>query len=255
MRMRSELIGIVDQDFAEDAHFCMPNAATTQKPFDCQAALVNWERAWSDAKKHWCCENELLGCRPLKSGVTMCEGQGYTMQQCSFVGCCIFNTTSNQCTSAVGKKVCYPEFNIRSNAGYCLSSKTTEEGILRRQEKIFVVSCNISDIFEEWTPTRTGQIENPAGFCLDAGDQTPGAAILAKECSRTDPPKPSQILDYDHKTHQLQTPSGLCLSSTFRGIVTKVEIILDICNKGEEMQWWTVYQANFAERSRRSRRK
>jgi len=31
-------------------------------PFDCGAALSNWEAAWSDAKKSWCCVHTSLGC-------------------------------------------------------------------------------------------------------------------------------------------------------------------------------------------------
>lgn len=36
--------------------------ASEEKPFDCQAALGNWEAAWADAKKSWCCEHERVGC-------------------------------------------------------------------------------------------------------------------------------------------------------------------------------------------------
>jgi len=32
------------------------------EPFDCQAGLWNWEKAWSVEKKHWCCDHHNQGC-------------------------------------------------------------------------------------------------------------------------------------------------------------------------------------------------
>jgi len=36
--------------------------ATAEEAYDCQAALRNWEAEWSEEKKIWCCQHELLGC-------------------------------------------------------------------------------------------------------------------------------------------------------------------------------------------------
>ena len=38
------------------------SAAVGKDPYDCNAALNNFFRAWSPAKKHWCCSNRLKGC-------------------------------------------------------------------------------------------------------------------------------------------------------------------------------------------------
>jgi hypothetical protein len=35
------------------------------EPFDCHAALGNFCRAWSPAKKVWCCNNKQKGCQCL----------------------------------------------------------------------------------------------------------------------------------------------------------------------------------------------
>ena len=37
-------------------------AAVGKDPYDCNAALNNFFRAWSPAKKQWCCSNRLKGC-------------------------------------------------------------------------------------------------------------------------------------------------------------------------------------------------
>ena len=37
-------------------------ALATSAPYDCNAALKNFFRAWSPAKKHWCCRHEGKGC-------------------------------------------------------------------------------------------------------------------------------------------------------------------------------------------------
>lgn len=36
--------------------------ATTSEPFDCEAGYWNWEKGWSDSKKHWCCDFQNRGC-------------------------------------------------------------------------------------------------------------------------------------------------------------------------------------------------
>lgn len=38
------------------------NSTTTEFEFNCVAAFSNWQKAWSDDKKKWCCENQGLGC-------------------------------------------------------------------------------------------------------------------------------------------------------------------------------------------------
>jgi hypothetical protein len=35
---------------------------TTSEPFDCEAGYWNWEKGWSDSKKHWCCDIKSRGC-------------------------------------------------------------------------------------------------------------------------------------------------------------------------------------------------
>eukprot|EP00930_Biecheleria_cincta_P100775 TRINITY_DN923_c0_g1_i10.p1 TRINITY_DN923_c0_g1~~TRINITY_DN923_c0_g1_i10.p1 ORF type:complete len:593 (+),score=99.63 TRINITY_DN923_c0_g1_i10:49-1779(+) len=36
--------------------------ASTSEPFDCEAGYWNWEKGWSIAKKHWCCDYKSRGC-------------------------------------------------------------------------------------------------------------------------------------------------------------------------------------------------
>ena len=36
--------------------------ASTSEPFDCEAGYWNWEKGWSAAKKHWCCDFKSRGC-------------------------------------------------------------------------------------------------------------------------------------------------------------------------------------------------
>lgn len=225
---------------------------TTVKPFNCQVALDNWERAWSTVKKHWCCANERLGCQPKLTGVDHCENQKYNREQCSFVGCCLFNETSNECQSAVGDKVCYPLFNIRSSEGYCLRSKSDDLGLGDIPVEVF--KCDASDVLEEWSPTPTGQIENPIGFCLEAAEPKNGAvSIVAKECSRSSPPIQKQILIYSQGSSQFKTQGDLCLTVVLGqdGHVDgagrpQKEVHLKECSRVDTMQQWRVYQAQFA---------
>ncbi|CAJ1393551.1 unnamed protein product [Effrenium voratum] len=45
-----------------EAAGCDMGHVGTSKPFDCNAALNNFFRAWSPPKKHWCCTTEGKGC-------------------------------------------------------------------------------------------------------------------------------------------------------------------------------------------------
>merc|ERR1740121_2274000 len=156
------------------------------------------------------------------------------------VGCCRFDSGSEQCLSAVGSKVCFPEFNIRSSGGYCLRT----EGDPKRDPAlpVDVVECDAAKIDQEWTPTQTGQIMNPMGFCLEEEE---GAAankkIVAKNCTST----VNQILAYQQDTRQFksQEQDGRCLSVEHK---TKGKVTLQTCllksNPDIIMQQWHVSQ-------------
>mmetsp|Transcript_74079 Transcript_74079/g.176671 ORF Transcript_74079/g.176671 Transcript_74079/m.176671 type:complete len:841 (+) Transcript_74079:80-2602(+) len=46
------------------------------EPFDCQAALGNWCRAWSPNKKVWCCNSKKLGCQTMDAPPNCDAGAG-----------------------------------------------------------------------------------------------------------------------------------------------------------------------------------
>jgi len=50
------------QVFLISTYLVVPSAASTPKPYDCDAGSWNWEKGWSQDKKGWCCANEQVGC-------------------------------------------------------------------------------------------------------------------------------------------------------------------------------------------------
>merc|ERR1712039_679745 len=46
---------------------------------DCQAAFENWNDAWSDAQKDWCCTHQRLGCA--ESSISEVGVDGFDCQQ------------------------------------------------------------------------------------------------------------------------------------------------------------------------------
>lgn len=65
------------------------------KPFDCHAALQNWDARWSSKKKAWCCKHEMKGC-----GDSFCDNleelHRWTKSKKAF--CC--RTEGNGCTGS-----------------------------------------------------------------------------------------------------------------------------------------------------------
>lgn len=178
--------------FIGHTKICMKDAATTTKPFDCLAALDNWERAWSVAKKHWCCRNERKGCVPKGTGTELCEGHGFDMQQCGMVGCCQFDVASMQCTSAVQDEICLPNSHITAFNGLCIGVVESADTNMAQLQP-----CRDTRANQYWSLNDVNQIQSPTNLCLEV---TLGLRLLAKPCSDASSVKHEQVLEFDQGT-------------------------------------------------------
>lgn len=97
---------------------------------DCNIGFNNSKFGWTRAKKTWCCRRRGIGCdqsgqmdlngseptRPPQhwdvSGAQICEGHGFSERACISIGCCLFDTSTRICYSAVAKQACLPSRSI-----------------------------------------------------------------------------------------------------------------------------------------------
>jgi len=218
------------------AKVCIEDAATTRKPFDCLAALDNWEQAWSGKKKSWCCEHEDRGCIADSTGHQMCEGKGYDFQQCGMVGCCEFDMENMECRSAIEDQACFPEFSIRSHDGLCVGvdsdAPSTEEhgGLLAK-----LLKCDPADSRQVWRPASNKQIGSPTGFCLEVPDpQAANTLLRVSRCAMQIETPVKQQLEYVQGQLKVGN-TNLCLTSKDSPSVTAVQ-----CDQFALKQKWAV---------------
>lgn len=223
-----------ESKFKDGAKICIPDSATTAVPFDCLAAFDNWEEAWSDSKKEWCCENEDRGCVAESTGRDLCEGQGFDFQQCALVGCCRFDMASMECKSAVADEACYPQFHIRSVDGSCVGAERDETGLDKMVGKL--MSCNHKDLRQFWRPDVSKQIGSPTGFCLEVAQRQVGSHLSVARCASTVPPPESQQLVWSGRQIKVGS-SELCLSAD-----TEVSELISVavCDDADRTQAWDV---------------
>merc|ERR1712176_269350 len=107
----------------------------------------------------------------------------------------------------------------------------------------------MGNVEEEWSPTPIGQIENPMGFCLEAVRADDNSiVVVAKICSKTNPPPASQHLIYEQQTGHFKTSmdsQDLCLTVVLPEAEDrdgKKRASLEECSNSELMQMWKVYQ-------------
>lgn len=117
----------------------------TSATFDCAAEFDNYQAAWSNSKKLWCCLRQSVACDEAEaqvgnltnvttghlhlcesgancstmnksafvSGRRMCEDHGWTEKECLLVGCCNYVQDVGVCESAVGDRECKPEAKMK----------------------------------------------------------------------------------------------------------------------------------------------
>ena len=69
-----------------------PPVSHITKPFRCEVALDNFQAAWSQAKKTWCCKNEQKGCTSEEPALQLtynCDGQVLDWSRAKRDWCCI----------------------------------------------------------------------------------------------------------------------------------------------------------------------
>lgn len=214
---------------------CIEHIHTTAHPFDCMAALHNWEKAWSEVKKHYCCATHRIGCVPRASGKELCQDHQYTEEQCRLVGCCEYRV--GQCTAIWPDRVCHPEFNIKSWNSRCMQVKRKQNTTLTMS--VVVEKCNQKEIYQKLRPNNRHQIHDVLSDCLYVGEPSKryvGMRVNATAC-RSDEPD-SQRVEYNGT--RLQTTDGWCLTALPQENDDEVPVTLARCDPADFYQPWKV---------------
>lgn len=194
---------------ADGIKVCKPDVASSPRPFDCSAGFPdNWEQAWSEQKKSWCCREERKGCVGTVTGVEACEGRDFDAQQCGMVGCCMYDVGRHQCLSRIGEEACAPVFAIKAANQQCLSlaRETALSDLIAT-----MMPCNRDDMTQFWKPTTDHQIKDAQGRCLEATSMQAGAAVHAVPCAASQ--EASQIFTFSGGMFKVGVEGHLCLST------------------------------------------
>lgn len=219
---------------------CLPKAMTSSKPFDCQAAQMNWELAWSPMKQRWCCQHEKIGCIPTLPAKDACEDKGFTKEQCAAVGCCSY--VSGKCVARKGweKDVCNPDFRILvQKSGQCLSHKPDPANPTSNTDRLVIrASCHTGDTRQAWRPNSEGQVHNGGGLCFSVATATARQDVKTAKCDSPAVQKQFTYIQSDKafRLFEGQSDTHLCISLS----TTDDQLRLAGCNSAVQDQQFAV---------------
>uniref|UniRef100_A0A7S2JJ02 Ricin B lectin domain-containing protein n=1 Tax=Zooxanthella nutricula TaxID=1333877 RepID=A0A7S2JJ02_9DINO len=167
---------------------CRLDSSTTKPMYVCTSEASGYKNrfiGWSRVKKHWCCQNERVGCGFKMTQQQACKDTvlgGLSKRSCLQVGCCQFHDTAHCIPEGDPFETCGgKQIALQSTWGddedakdrMCLSAYEPH----RPWGRVFLMRCNPHEPKFDWKRIKVGsdtvqlRNENTPGLCLEHGEE------------------------------------------------------------------------------------
>jgi len=246
--------------FAKDPfmgqRICRDNATLFHKAFDCSLDQTNSFLGWSRLKKHWCCQEENIGCLVSATQEEACTGHRLSERSCNEVGCCEFRADlclpkdrNEEMCHEGWSTIALPLSQHTEDAarlypnGLCLSADEPYRNFGRTSAR----PCNMHNRQMLWSYFQeTRQLKNVLGHCASRDKETDPQEVRMVACDSRDP---SQVWEFTERTSPTVGEFANYLNDDERCMGTGEDITigskvkLESCNSDAKMQHWELSPA------------